>query len=214
MYKKYPRTLHLPWSPGRSDDDKVLESVEHFVGKEVIVTEKLDGENTTMYRDHIHARSLDSKHHPSRTWVKSEHGRVRFDIPENFRLCGENVYAKHSIHYTGLTSYFYLFGIYNNENTCLSWDDTVLYADLLGLHTAPVLYRGVWDEAKVKACWTGISVLGGEQEGYVVRLATSFNYGDFSQAVGKYVRAGHVTTTTHWLQEEVIPNLLIGQRLV
>ena len=193
-----------------SDDDKVLDGVEHFVGKEVVVTEKLDGENTTMYRDHVHARSIDSKHHPSRTWVKAEQGRIQFDIPEGWRLCGENVYAKHSIHYTGLTSYFYLFGIYNND-VALSWDDTILYADLLGLQTAPVLYRGVWDEAKVKACWTGKSVFGGEQEGYVVRLASSFNYEDFAQSAGKFVRAHHVQTDEFWMSQPVVPNLLRAQ---
>lgn len=207
MYKKYPRTLHLPWSPGRSDDDKVLSSVEHFRGREVVVTEKLDGENTTMYRDHIHARSIDSKHHPSRTWVKAEHGRIAADIPEGMRVCGENIYAKHSIHYKGLTAYFYVFGVYKGD-LCLSWDETLEYAALLGLQPAPVLYRGVWDEAKVKACWTGTSVFDGEQEGYVVRVTDAFDYESFADSVGKFVREKHVQTDQHWLTAPVVPNLL------
>ena len=52
---KYPRTPHLPFSPGRSDDDIGLGKVE-FTG-EVVVTEKLDGENTTLYHDYLHART-------------------------------------------------------------------------------------------------------------------------------------------------------------
>jgi hypothetical protein len=208
MYKKYPRTLHLPWSQGISNDDKVLDSIEHFVGKEVVVTEKLDGENTTMYLDHIHARSLDSKHHQSRTWIKAEHSRIQYDIPENWRLCGENIYAKHSIHYKGLTAYFYLFGIYNDQDDCLSWEDTVEYAKLFSLETAPVLYRGIWGEEKIKACWTGKSVFDADQEGYVVRVAEAFCYNDFSKYVAKYVRKNHVQTSTHWLEEEVVPNIM------
>ena len=37
-----------------------------LIGKQVIVTEKMDGENTSMYRHRIHARSIDSLPHPSR----------------------------------------------------------------------------------------------------------------------------------------------------
>lgn len=135
MYYKYPRTLHLPWSEGLSPDDIRAVDCSHFVGKEVVVTEKVDGECTTMYCDHIHARSIDSKHHPSRTWVKTLHGSIKHEIPEGFRVCGENVYARHSIEYDNLPSYFLVFGIYSPNNTCLSWDDTKEFASLLGLQT-------------------------------------------------------------------------------
>lgn len=43
-WKKYPRTPHLPWSGTIADDDKRLETVRNFIGREVVVTEKLDGE--------------------------------------------------------------------------------------------------------------------------------------------------------------------------
>lgn len=42
---KYPRSMHTPWSPGPSSDDKVVDSMEHFEGAAVVVTEKMDGEN-------------------------------------------------------------------------------------------------------------------------------------------------------------------------
>jgi hypothetical protein len=42
---KYPRTHHLPWSPGRSSDDVVMTSCEQFEGKRVIVSVKMDGES-------------------------------------------------------------------------------------------------------------------------------------------------------------------------
>ncbi len=50
---KYPRTPHLPWSSGRSEDDIALDSNEHLERLEdVVVTEKLDGENTTIFFRH------------------------------------------------------------------------------------------------------------------------------------------------------------------
>jgi RNA ligase len=207
-YFKYPRTMHLPWSLGRSDDDKVLTSVCHFDGKEVVVSEKLDGECTSMYRDKIHARSVDSKHHPSRTMVKVEHSRIQHEIPQGWRICGENVYARHSLHYKGLTTYFYVFAIYNHDNVCLSWDETIDYANFFGLHMVPVLYRGVWNEEKVKACYTRQSAFDAEQEGYIVRTAAAFPNAAFSSHVAKFVRAEHVTTGPDWLSQTVVRNLL------
>ena len=69
---KYPTTPHLPFSLGIQSDDRRVQTLDGLVGREVVVTEKMDGENTTMYVDHIHARSLDSRHHPSRDWAMKE----------------------------------------------------------------------------------------------------------------------------------------------
>lgn len=212
MKAKYPRTFHLPWSDGLSGDDKRILTLDILKGNEVVVTEKLDGENTTMYNDGVHARSLDSKHHPSRVWIKAKQGELGYQIPPEYRICGENMYAKHSIHYRFLTTYFYVFGIYMGD-ICLSWDDTVEFATLLGLETTPVLYRGPWDEQKIKACWTGNSFFSkdGEfdpQEGYVVRVASAFPYEKHSEYTAKFVREKHVQTSSHWMEEEVVPNLL------
>jgi len=207
---KYPRIPHLPWSPGRSEDDIALDSIEHLEHLEdVVVTEKLDGENTTLYHDYLHARSLDSKSHPSRNWIKQFHTTIRYNIPEDFRICGENMYAKHSIFYDALTTYFYVFAIFQSE-MCLSWYDTVEWCKLIGLETVPVLYRGTWNEQAIKACWRGKSVFGEEQEGYVVRNVESFRFDEFRSNVAKYVRNDHVTTDQHWMHETVQPNRIIS----
>ena len=83
MRYKYPRTPHLPWSDSKTSDDKTLDSTECFNNQLVVCTEKLDGECTTMYRDYIHARSIYSDRHESRTWVKKMHSNIRHLIPEN-----------------------------------------------------------------------------------------------------------------------------------
>lgn len=204
---KYPKTMHLPWSENLQNDDRMIESLDSFIGKEVVVSCKLDGENTGMTRNKCHARSLDSKHHPSRNLVKQLHAEICNDIPEGWKLFGENLYAKHSIFYSKLKSYFYLFNIWKDD-ICLSWDETEEWAKILGLEIVPVLYRGIWDEEKIKSCFTKELILGGEQEGYVVRLSSSFHLKDFATSVGKMVRKDHVQTNQHWMTQQVVPNEL------
>lgn len=199
---KYPRTFHLPWSPGATSDDKIHSDLGFFEGQEVVVTEKMDGENTTIYADGTtHARSMDSAAHPSRSWVRAFAAGVGPNLPDGWRVCGENLYAQHSLAYEDLPSYFLGFSLWNEHNICLSWSDTVDFFAELGIEPVQELYRGIWDEEKIRGL-----VPGEKREGFVVRLAGSFSYEDFAQAVAKWVRAGHVQTDQHWMHQEVIPN--------
>ena len=204
---KYPRTLHLPYSPGTTSDDRLLKSVDHFVGKRVVVTEKMDGENTTMSRDYVHARSLDSMYHPSRDYVRTVRGNISHLIPDNsLRVCGENCYAAHSIEYTELEDHFLVFSVWI-DSKCLSWKETLEWTSYLGLKTVPVLYIGLWDEDLVKSLY----VQNREpdlMEGYVIRLEDEFEYDDFAMSVAKYVRKDHVTTDSHWLEKKMVVNKL------
>jgi len=206
---KYPRTPHLPWSRGRSPDDVVLDA-EHLplAGHNVVVTEKLDGENTSMYRDHIHARSIDSRMHPSRSWVRGLHGRIAHLIPDGWRLCGENVYAVHSLRYRKLASYFYLFSIWDETGHALSWDDTLEWAALLDLPTPIELYRGPWSVDAIGALEIDTDVC----EGLVVRRVDRFHHDAFARCVAKWVRADHVQTDEHWMHKPVEPNGLADSR--
>lgn len=206
--KKYPRTPHLPWSEGATDDDIHIKNYDMFLGRDVVVTEKLDGENTTLSFDKVHARSTDSPmSHPSRSLVKSMWAQMRYDIPPNMRIVGENVYAKHSIAYDQLPAFFIVFAIFEG-NTCLSWSDTMDWCQLFGFEHVPILYRGPWEESKIMQCYTKQSKCGGIQEGYVVRNEGSFSASQFHKNVAKFVRAGHVGTSDHWMLEKVIPNKL------
>jgi hypothetical protein len=202
---KYPRTMHFAWSENLQNDDRRLLTEKYFSGEEIVVTEKLDGENTTMARDYIHARSLDSKDHPSRGWVKQLHGRIQREIPEGWRICGENMYALHSIPYDSLKSFFYVFNIWDRGD-CFSWDETVEFSELLGLSPVPVIYRGPWDREKLLDLAAGIDR--GKCEGYVARVARRFQAHEFSRVVGKFVRKSHVRTSTHWMEGPVVPNKL------
>jgi len=203
---KYPRTFHAPWSEGAHDDDRMHATMSGFEGERVIVTEKYDGECTTLYSDGLHARSIDSRHHVSRDWIKQFWSGFAHDIPQDWRICGENLFAKHSIQYTSLPTYFMGFSIWNERNICLSWEDTLTWFSLFGITPVSVLYDGIYNEKLIKALYSPSQW--NTKEGYVIRKASAFSYGQFRSSVAKFVRKGHVTTTQHWMQSATEKNLL------
>ena len=202
-YYKYPRTFHLPWSLGITSDDKVLNDTSIFDGSEIVITEKMDGENQNLYPNYFHARSIDGRGHPSRDWVKNFHGKIKSDIPEGYRICGENLFAKHSIEYTNLKSYFYGFSMWK-EDTCLGWDETLEWFELIGIQPVNTLYRGIYDEKLVRNLQNTLDF--SKQEGYVLRKVSSFKMPQFKESVAKFVRKSHVTSANHWMHDAIEQN--------
>jgi hypothetical protein len=205
---KYPRTYHLPWSPGKSDDDKVLHDLSKFEGQEIVITEKMDGENTTIYPDgFVHARSMDSNNHKSRDWIKQYASTFAYGIEENYRICGENLYAKHSIEYDDLESYFYMFSVWVEDINC-GWDLVEEYATRLGVVTPRVLYRGEFDLPFVRMLHAGLD---DNQEGFVMRLTQSIHKQNWSTCAAKWVRPDHVQSDEHWMHGSIVKNRLRGE---
>ena len=198
---KYPRTYHVPWSPNLKNDDRMHPDMSIFDGKNVVVTIKMDGENTTWYNDGYHARSIDSQNsnHPSRDYVKGIWARHKYLIPNNRRICGENIYALHSIEYVDLESYFQVFSIWE-DNLCLSWKQTKEICNEMGLITVPVLYSGIYDKEYIEIAFGDYNF----NEGYVIRIEDEFihdfNKEYFFSPMSKYVRENHVQTEEHWLK--------------
>lgn len=203
-YIKYPRSYHLPWSHLGKDDRKM--SGGELDGKNVIGTLKLDGENTTMYNDFMHARSLNSDSHPTRNWVKGLWGRINYLIDDSMRVCGENLYTVHTVRYEDLESYFYVFSIWD-DLTCLSWKDTKDFATIMGLQMVPVFYEGPYDEEGIKKAFEPHSKF---HEGYVVRNADEYKYGEFRRNLGKYVRPEFKQALNqshgHWISKKIEVN--------
>ncbi len=206
MRYKYSRTYHFDFSLGLTTDDKLISTLDNFIDKEVVVTIKMDGENSSLYSDFYHARSLDSSNHESRSWLKQFHSEISYLIPEGYRICGENMFAKHSIFYDNLESYFYCFNIWDENNNCLSWDETKEYCELLKLKLVDTVYEGKFDYNKIKEIYNNLDF--NKIEGIVVRLKDSFSYKDFSTCVCKAVRSNHVQTDKHWMNQKIIKNLL------
>jgi len=214
-YVKYPRTYHLPWSEGFTKYDRILESTKQFEGKKVIVSVKMDGENTTFYNDYVHARSLDSSSHPSQSWVRNLHSKIAYNIPDGWRLCGENLFAQHTIKYNSLSSFFYVFSIWNEKNICLDWNLTCEWIELLGLEPVRVYYLGEWNKEAIKKLYQP-EYIGEKCEGYVVRLASSFPYGEYRHSVAKFVAEEFGNQlkegSGHWRHKEIIQNKLADMK--
>jgi len=209
-YVKYPRTPHVPGSPGSSPDDRHQPDLSALYGTEVIVTEKMDGENATLYTNYYHARSTTQKYHGSRDWIGALQGRIGWEIPERWRICGENMYAKHSIHYNELESYFLVHSVWNEHNMCLSWGETLEWCDLLGIQPVPLLDRFIFDEKEgpeiLDRIRDGLDL--SKQEGYVIRPYKEFHYSEFTRLVAKWVRPNHIETDADFLRQKIVPNQL------
>lgn len=206
---KYPRTYHLPFSPGSTKDDKKLSDdwFEKYRGKEVVFTEKLDGENTMMNKQDIYARSHTS---PTRSpwsrnlWdpVDGLYWKLKPLIGVNEEIFGENLYGEHSIHYCCLSSYWHLFAV-NDGSRWYSWDEIKEFAEILEVPHVPELCRGVITyEPDVEEIINDLmqygSNYGSVKEGIVMRLTDSFDLYHFSDYVCKWVRPNHVQTDEHW----------------
>jgi hypothetical protein len=187
------------------DDDRIHTTTTQWEGREIVVTMKMDGENTTLYSDYLHARSINSGGHPSRAWVKAFHASMAHDIPLGWRVCGENLYATHSIHYETLPSYFLGFALYDERNICLSWDETTEWFTLLGVTPVATLYRGIFDRSVLQRVEKELDYA--RDEGYVLRVTDGFHYKDHRLYVGKLVRPNHIQTVKHWFRGQAItPN--------
>lgn len=193
---KYPKTMHFDFSDSLQNDDRRLETLKDFEGKTVVVTEKLDGENATIYNDYYHPRSAIDDGHESRNWLKGFIPNFQYLIPNGFRVCGENMYAEHSIRYDELDSFFYAFSIWDDKNRCIDVNDFWNRCDDLGIKYVPVLYNGIFDYNKIKEIYNSLDFE--KSEGIVCRVANTFHYDDFQTHVAKAVRPKHVATDEHW----------------
>ncbi len=201
---KYNRTYHLDFSPGATSDDRIADTVDTLIGIPIIITEKLDGENTGMTNDGVYARShAEFTISPWSREVRQLHKqKVEGNLEENVFIFGENMEGIHSIEYSDIDSYFYMFGIRDN-NTWLSWDKVEEYSYLLDIPTVPILYNGIINSKKeltniVTRIMNEPSGLGGEKEGIVIRKHGQFDDEDFADYLQKWVRKDHVTTDEHW----------------
>jgi hypothetical protein len=104
-----------------------------------------------------------------------------------------------------LPAHFQVYSIWEGDE-CLPWDTTVEWCALLDLVPVPVLYRGPLLPAEQLTSRWRAATAGRESEGYVVRGADSFDRHEFDRSVLKYVRSGHVQTTTHWMNEPLRVN--------
>ena len=212
---KYNRTFHLPWSPGSTSDDKVAKDISFILNNEIIITEKMDGSNTSLESGGCFARTHSGPpSHASFDGLKALHASIKHKIPDGVQLFGEWLFAKHSISYEQLPNYFMLFNVRNLlDDVWYSWEEVQLWADEIGVPTVPLLFEESLStekelKSKIDELVAQPSACGGEREGVVVRIKESFTDSAFSQCVMKWVRKDHVQTSEHWKNQTIIKNKL------
>lgn len=187
-----------------TSEDRVIsdEGMRTLESSPLVVTEKMDGGNVTLMRDAFYARSVDSGTPRWERYAKAEWARVAHDIPDGWRVSAESLWARRSVGYDDLEAPILVFGVWT-ETHLVSWEDTAQWADLIGLHTVPVLghtdsleevYR-VWSQRRDEHC----------SEGFVVRDSRAFPAEEFPLRVAKWVRPDHVQTTAAWRHQGVFP---------
>lgn len=217
MSPKYPRTYHFPFSEGATSDDKIATDISGLIGRPIIITEKLDGENSSLEAGGCFARThAHPSTHTSADLLKSFHASIKYKIPKGIQLFGENLFAVHSIAYNELPAYFLLFNVRDlnyQEPVWLEWQEIEMWAEEIGVPTVPVLFRGTFTSEQelkkvIRSFMAQPSVCGGIREGVVARIASAFVDNDFDKYVMKNVRANHVSTDKHWKNQEIIKNKL------
>lgn len=210
---KYNRTLHLPYSPGGTNDDKRAKNVESLVRQRIIITEKMDGSNVCLMRSGCYSRShAGPPTHGSFSGFKALHAAVGFSIEPELQIFGEWCFALHSIAYSNLPAYFLTFAIRNqDQDAWLPWNEVEAKSQTIGVPTVPVLFDGIVFSEKelqnqVERLVAQPSSCGGEREGVVVRLYSGFPNSAFSASVMKWVRKNHVQTDEHWKNQTIVKN--------
>lgn len=215
--RKYGKTLHYPFSPGTTSDDRInrkwKEDMQSF--GIAVHTEKLDGENTCLSELGVFSRSHAAPTtHPWADYLKIKQSLIKNDLKGmKLEIFGENLYAIHSIIYPNLENHFYVFGA-RILDTWLSWEETKWFAEILDFRVAPeLMIQDTKDTELIKSTVLELasqpSVFGSKQnsnkeildctrEGIVTRNIGEYKVDDFAKNVFKYVRKDHVQTDVHW----------------
>ena len=201
---KYPRIPYWPWSPSIGRDDGVHPDPSRFVGESVVVTEKLDGGNTLLHSGKVYARSVSAPSEGKWMAMVKKHHAWKVQEP-GVHLYGEDIYGVHSIEYEPVAEHetFYAFVLRDAGGVFASFAEVEAYAREREIPVVPVLFKGRFRSvAEIRAFMERAhgepSMLGGEREGVVLRLAREFPASEFPSNVCKSVRPGHVQSDEHW----------------
>ena len=219
---KFPTTPHLTvLGNGTVRDDKVFTKNERdaFLDHELIVEEKIDGANVGISFDNsgdIHVQNRgDFLLKPYQgQWKKLDewlffNQDVFFDVLENqYILFGEWCFARHSVRYESLPSWFLGFDIYDKTNKqFLSCEGRNGVFRRMKISQTPMLGRGRFSLQELKLFFRTSRFSSSNSEGIYLR----YDQGKWLGERAKLVRPEFVQAIEiHWSSKGLIPNKLNG----
>lgn len=190
---KYPKTPHLPWSSVSDPKDTILYTYKELVGEEIVITEKLDGENCIITKNDIILKDRDIKRDIDKKLLEIAY-QIQKSISEYDTIVLESMFHSLSINYDKLERSVY--GIsYWKEDLCLSWENTTTFFNAIDVITPPILYNGSWNNKVIIDLNHRINN-SDSMEGYVVRIKKEFKKKDFDKSIAKYVKPFFVQKRT------------------
>lgn len=155
---KYPRTQHIEGSRLQAGDEDLSQvPFEEFLGRHIVIEEKIDGANTAVSfdgegnlllqsRGHYLTGGYREKHYNLFKQWAGVHKDALFEaLSSRYVMYGEWMYAKHSIYYDALPHYFMEFDILDRETD--RFLDTASRREItktLPVCSVPVLGEGVF----------------------------------------------------------------------
>ena len=193
----YPKTPYFSFSSNFDNDDIVSKNLENFLGKQLVITEKIDGSNIKLEWNGRCYETFTRGGNPTKGHFFSYLKRLIYTLPpieKNYSIFCEYVAFAHNIDYKEIPNILYIISVFDKSTQqFLSWDDTRNISNYLGLPTVPELFIGIinsTDELKgICLSFQGKSEISpsASKEGVVVRLYNSFHIKDFPISVAKCV---------------------------
>lgn len=208
---KFPRTHWLPIGekPYKSERYLTDSELHRLLSGEVHVSEKLDGANVGIrfFQGRLvlqkRGNFVEEGEHPQYGALK-EWAYRRYEsfskLPGDMVLFGEWLFAKHSIHYTKLPDYFFLFDIWLGDKF-LPMNERDRTAEELSLITPPNLYQGRLSLRQIPKLIKKSHFSEETVEGIVVRSIEDANLR------GKHVRHDFIRGKEHWTSYNIERNL-------
>lgn len=154
----FPRTPHLSGSIQSDDEHLDRESSDSLIAdSSLIVEEKLDGSNVGIHfladgklilqrRSQLITSQMQGQFDLFRHWAGTQRQRWEEQLQDRYILYGEWMFIRHTIHYVGLSHYFYEFDIFDKfQGEFLDLTRRMELIEKLGVQTVPVIHRGPID---------------------------------------------------------------------
>lgn len=181
---KYPRTPYLWSHASMSVEDRTLapEEAQEWFTRPVLVEEKVDGANVTVWQDDRGLLQVASRGGAGASDRGRQLGRLRAWVAERMLpltgataggqvLYGEWLWVRHGVAYEALPDWFVLLDVWTSETGMAVPGRRREVAEAAGLELPPVRFEGVLGSAERLTSLFGPSAYGAPRaEGLVLRL--------------------------------------------